>query len=330
VPLVPLGTSYITPQMLMNAPTGVSWSIIPRPKATTAEVNAEVENVCWRATSTVDTYARQVLRSTIASEELRGPGIPRCNVDRNTGNGVLQAKWWPVTEVLAIQVSPSRAFPPVWAPVPDGLWRIRHPLISVGDSASATAPDGGWTIDVAPGWITWYGCGRGPVPGSWTGGGGRGGTLVQVCYLNGWPHTSLTEAANDGDTEVSVDDVTGWTGTSGFAYDGAATEQMAGGSVSADTPVVLPYDAGTAQGGPGTITLTSPLNFDHAAGTVISALPADVIYAAILAAAVQALTGGTDSITIQSLSGEHSSPQPTAEGMTKQYRELLSDYRRIM
>jgi hypothetical protein len=294
------------------------------------EVAAEVNNCLWRASSIVDTYARQVLRSTIASEELAGPGVPRCNVDRSTGNGVLQAKWWPVTEVLAIQVSPSRAFPPVWATVPAGQWRIRHPLISVGDSASATAPDGGWTIDVAPGWISWHGCGRGPAPGAWAGGGGRGGQLVQVCYVNGWPHTSLTADAAEGATSLDVDDVTGWAGASGFAYDGAATEQMAGESVSAATPVVLPYGAGTAQGGPGTVALTSPLNFSHQAGTVVSALPADVIYATILAAAVQALTGGTDAITIQSVGGEHSSPQPTAEGMTKQYQALLSDYRRIM
>jgi hypothetical protein len=230
--------------------------------------------------------------------------------------------------VLAIQVSSSRAFPPVWTPVPAGQWRIRHPLISPGDSASATAPDGGWTVDVAPEWISWRGAGRGPT-GAWHGGGGRGGQIVQLCYLNGWPHTSLTADAEAGAAELNVDDVTGWTGASGFAYDGAATEAMSGESVAATSPFILPDDAGTAEAGPGTIALSSPLNFGHQAGTVVSALPADVIYATILAAAVQALTGGTDAITIQSIGGEHSSPQPTAEGVTKQYQKLLSDYRRI-
>jgi hypothetical protein len=276
----------------------------------------------------VDTFARQVLRSTVGVEYLNGPGQPRCNVDKNTGAGVLQARYWPVTEVLAIQVSPARSFPPVWAPVPAGQWRIRHPLISPGDSASATAPDGGWTVDVAPGWISWSPRGRGPA-GAWSGGGGRGGQLVQLCHLNGWPHTSLTETATAGTAVLNVDDVTGWTGASGFAYDGAATESMSAQSVAAASPFVLPDGAGTAQAGPGTITLSSPLSFGHAEGTVISALPAGVTYATILAAAVQALTGGTDAITIQSIGGEHSSPQPTAEGMTKQYQALLSDYRRI-
>lgn len=251
-------------------------------------------------------------------------------MDRDTGNGVLQVRRWPVTEVLAIQVSPARDFPRVWTPVTAGQWDIRHPLISSADSASATAPDGGWTIDVAPGWIGRCGLsGRTPA-GGWTGGGRRGSERAQVCYINGWPHTSLTATAEAGATVVDVDDVTGWTGASGFAYDGAATEQAGGLSVSASVPLVLPNGAGTAQAGPGTITLTSPLTYEHQKGTVISALPADVIYAAILACAVQALTGGTDAITIQTVSGEHSSPQPTAAGMTKQYRDLLSDFRAIM
>jgi hypothetical protein len=284
--------------------------------------------VCWRATSTVDTYCRQVLRSTVGSEQLTGPGRPRCNVDRDTGLGVIQTKWWPVTEILAVQVSPSRAFPAAWTPVPAGNYRIRHPLIAVGDTASATAPDGGWTIDVAPGYIGCSPYGRTPA-GGFTGTGGRGSQLVQVCYLNGWPHTSLTATAAAGATVLDVDDVTGWAGASGFAYDGAGTEPVTVASVSATTPVELPNGAGIAESGPGTVTLTSPLAFSHEQGVVVSALPAAVLEAAILAAAVQALTGGTDAITIQSVGGEHSSPQPTAEGMTKQYQALLAHYMRI-
>ena len=265
----------------------------------------------------------------MASEQLIGPGYPRCNVDKNTGNGVLQTKWWPVTEVLAIQVSPSRSFPAAWTPVPAGNWRIRHPLLSVGDTASATAPDGGWTIDVAPGYIGCSPWGRTPT-GGFTGGGGRGSQLVQVCHLNGWPHTSLTATANQAATVLNVDDVTGWAGASGFAYDGSATEPVTVASVSATTPVVLPNGAGTAQSGPGTVTLTSPLAFEHQQGVMVSAMPAAVLQAGILACAVQALTGGTDAITIQSVNGEHSSPQPTAEGMTKAYQALLAHYMRVI
>jgi hypothetical protein len=285
--------------------------------------------IAWRSTSILDVFCNQVLRSTVASEQLLGPGYPRCNVDKNTGIGVLQAKWWPVTEVLAIQVQSSRAFDDVWTPVPAGMYRIRHPLISVGDTASATAPDGGWTIDVAPGWIGCSPWGRTPT-GGYTGGGGRGSQLVQLCHLNGWPHTSLTVTATRAATVLNVDDVTGWAGASGFAYDGSGTEPVAVTSVSATTPVALPNGAGTAQSGPGTVTLASPLAFPHEQGTMISAMPAAALQAAILAAAVQALTGGTDAITIQSVGGEHSSPQPSAESMTKQYKALLAHFQRVM
>lgn len=285
--------------------------------------------MCWKATSRIDTYVHQVLRATADTEFLNGPGQPRCNVDRNTGNGVLNMRRWPVTDVLAIQTSPARSFPRVWSQVPAGQWDIRHPLIYSGDSASATAPDGGWTIDVAPGYISW--CGRGAgINGTWTGGGGRGGMRVQVCYVNGWPHTSLTEDAAEGAETIHVDDVTGWAGASGFAYDGASTEQAAGASVSANSPLVLPNDAGTAQAGPGTVTLSSPLSYAHATGTIISALPATVIEAAVYAAAIQALEGGIDSVVIQTLSGEKLSSGSGIDDMEKELKALLDSFRRVM
>ena len=266
---MPLGTAYVTPDILRDAPTGASWEIVPSPGASPEAVNSALTSVCWRATSIVDTFCHQVLRSTADVEYLNGPGQPRCSIDPNTGTGVLVMRRWPITEVLAIQTSPARSFPRAWSPVPAGRWDIRHPLIGLGDSASGTAPDGGWTIDVAPGFVTWRA--------------GRGGQRVQVCYINGWPHTSLTANSVGDAATLDVDDVTGWAGASGFAYDGASTEQLSVLSVAADTPLELPDGAGTVQAGPGTITLSSPLTFGHARGAMISALPATVIQATILA-----------------------------------------------
>lgn len=283
--------------------------------------------MCWKGTSRVFTFCNQVLRSTADTEFLNGPGMPRCNVNPNTGAGELQVKRWPVTEVLAIQISPARAFPRVWTPVPAGMWDIRHPLVFSGDSAAPTAPDGGWTIDVAPGYI---GCGPYGRTGGFAGSGGRGSQRVQVSHLNGWPHTSLTANAEAGATVLNVDDVTGWAGASAFAYDGSATEQTAAESVTANSPLVLPNGAGTAQAGPGTITLTSPLAYPHESGTVISAFPATVIEAAVYACAVQALEGGIDSVTIQTLSGEKLSSGSGIEDMRKELERLLQSFRRVM
>ena len=317
---MPLGTPYITPQMLMNAPTGISWSIIPVPQSDEPQQIAEATNICWRATSIVDTYCRQPLRATTDNELLVGPGRPRCNVDRNTGLGVLQMRRWPILNVLAIQTPLSRSFPRAWSAVPQGMWSIRHPLISAGDSASATAPDGGWTIDVAQGYIDWcY---------------GRGGQQALVSYQNGWPHTSLTASAAADTTTLDVDDVTAWTNVSGFIYDGASTEPITVASVEANNPIELPNGVGTAQAGPGTVTLTAPTSFPHAEdGTgpiVVTSLPAIAIQATILACCVQALEAGIDSLAIQTISGEHLTTGMSTKDLSTEYELMLDDFRRLI
>jgi hypothetical protein len=287
--------------MLMSAPTGADWEIIPEPGATAAQINAEVTSIAWRATSIVDTYCNQELRSTVANEELFGPGAPRVGIQQGTGNGLLIMRRWPVTEVLAIQTAPNRVFPRVWTPVPAGLYEPEHPLINLySDTASATGPDGSMSIVMAPGYL---------YP-------GRNSTRLLVSYANGWPHTSLTQDADAGATVLNVDDVTGWTGASGFAYDGSATESLMVESVSATTPMNLPNGAGTAQSGPGTVTLVSPLAYE--------------LWATVLAAAMQATEGGIISISVQNMPGSVSTGGNGSADLATQYRDLLGPFRRIV
>jgi hypothetical protein len=312
-----LGTPYLTPQLLFSAPTGVSWSIIPSPEADTTAQQAAATDVIWRSTSRMDTYCNQPLRATIDTELLSGPGMPRCSVNPNTGVGELVMKRWPITSVLAILISPSRAFPRTWSPVPTGQWSIRHPLIYSADAAAPTAPDGGSAIDVAPGYISWRK-------------GGRGGQQVQTSYGNGWPHTSLTAPAARGATTLNVDDVTGWAGAAGFAYDGASTEQIAVSSVTANNALVLPNGAGTAQAGPGTITLTGGLAFRHSKGTLISAFPATLIEAAVYGCCVQALDAGIDALAVQNINGETVSSGQASKDIVTEMELLLDPFRRII
>jgi hypothetical protein len=312
-----MATPYITPSLLANAPTGVSWDIIPFPGASSDAQLAEQTAVCWRATSIVDTYCNQVLRATVDTEELSGPGAPRVGVQRDTGNGLLVMRRWPVTEVLAVQISSNRSWPREWSPVPAGRFEVERPLINMAtDTASATAPDGGSGILVAPGYVSWDH--------------GRNGQRILVSYTNGWPHTSLTAAAQVGDTVLQVDDVTGWTGANGFAYDGASTEALSVSSVSATSPLPLPNGAGAAQTGPGTVTLTSPLTYAHDAGVVVSALPANVLWATILAAATQALESGITAITIQDIPGSQTVGGHGVSDLEMQYKELLDPFKRIV
>jgi hypothetical protein len=223
---------------------------------------------------------------------------------------------WPIINILAIQTALNRVFPRIWTAVPAGQYDIEHPLINqYTDTASATAPDGGWSILVAPGYITRrY---------------GRNGQRILVSYANGWPHTSLTQGASAGATVLHVDDVTGWAGASGLAYDGAVTEQVSVSSVAATAPLALPNGVGTAQAGPGTVTLSAPLINGHGAGVVVSALPANVIWATVLAAATQALESGIDAITIQNLPGSQTVGGHGVEALQMQYELFLDPFRRV-
>lgn len=312
-----LGTPYVNTSLLFSAPTGISWKLIPNPKSSPKEVEAEATNIAWRSTSLVDTYANQPLRSTINTEELSGPGNIRVGIQNGSGNGLLVMRRWPVTQVLAIQMSPNRSWPRQWTQVPSTQYEIEHPLINVAtDTAAADGPDGGSSILLAPGIVDWrY---------------GRNGWRVLSSYTNGWPHTSLTAVAPAGSTVLNVDDVTGWAGASGFVYDGGQTEPVAVQSVVAATPLPLPNGVGFAQAGPGTVTLTAPLAYQHTQGVLLTALPANVLWATVLAAMTQVLASGITAITIQALPGSEQSSGPRAEEFQMQYELLLEPFRRVV
>ncbi|RPE39748.1 hypothetical protein EDD90_2765 [Streptomyces sp. Ag109_O5-1] len=304
-------TPYITPAMLTSRPAGISWAVVPTLNADTAAQQAQLEQVCWVATSVLDTYCRQPLRATVKTDTRPGPGMPRVAMDRATGAGILVTEHRHVTDTVALALAPARTYPAAWSVIPLGQYRPRHPVFP--GAGLSTGPVGGHTVDVAPGHID----------ARW----GRGGWLVQLSYISGWPHTSLTAAAKAGDTQISVDDVTGWAqGWSGMAYDGPATEQVTAPTATATTPLVLPNGAGTVHSGPGTVTLAAPLTQPHPAGTVVSALPADVVHAAVLAATVQALET-IDAIATQSLSGELAGG---TGALATEVEMILDDYRRVM
>jgi hypothetical protein len=151
---------------------------------------------------------------------------------------------------------------------------------------------------------------------------------VLVSYVNGWPHTSLTAAAAAGARTLSVDDVTGFAGATAFSYDGAMTETVSVTAVAATSPLPLPNGVGAAQTGPGTITLASPLTHAHAVGTVVSALPANVIWAAALAAAAQVLEGGYTSISVQNISGSLTEGGNGVGDVQTEYEWLLEPFAR--
>ena len=317
--------------MVRNAAVGVGWDQVPYLGASEEQTAQEIAAIAWRSTSILDTYCNGVLRSTIDNETLTGPGTARFGFQQGSGLGFLYMRRWPVTEVLGIQMSWNRSFPREWSTIPAGQYDINHPLINMyADTASATAPDGGSSILVNPcalypaavgGSVYAPARARQPV---------RNSLRLIVSYTNGWPHTSLTAAADAGASTIEVDDVTGWTGAAGFAYDGASTEPFSVTSVSANSPVALPNGIGTAQAGPGTLTLASPLASSHPAGVLTTSLPANVLDAAILASAAQVIGQGIQAIAVQTLSGSTSLGGKGVADIEAKYRTLLDPYRRVI
>lgn len=312
-----MATPYISVAMLNAASTGIAWNLIPDIESDDAAKAAEQTNILSRATSRVDTYCNQPLRSVVSNEPLSGPGMPRFGWLPETDVPQLVMRRWPITEVLAVQLSPMRQFPRVWSPLKPTDYEIEFPMMDLYSyPGSPTAPDGGSSILLKPGTVER--CRR------------RGTLRALVSYTNGWPHAGLTASAEAGDTVLQIDDVTGWAGAAGFAYDGSATEDLTVLTVEANTPIELPNGVGLAQTGPGQVTLAAPLAFDHEPGVLVSALPASAQLATIYACVLQALESGVDAITAETLPGSETVAGHGMDWIKTEFEKELGPFRRIV
>lgn len=312
----------VTPNMITSAPTGISWDIIPFPQATTPEQLAEQYNMCWRATQIVDGYVNQVFRATIDTEYRNGPGDYRININQYNGTTRWILSRWPVLSVLAGQVSTGSTFPRQWTQIPANMMEVENPAIGIYNSTvpAGSGGAGGQSITIAPGFGTWAA--------------GRQGMRFSATYINGWPHCGLIANSVAGATTLTVDDVTGFVGATAMIYDGINTESITISSVTANTNVVLPNGGGTAPGGPGTLTLSSPTLFAHGgsvpAEVIISTVPSDVLWATILACASQALEAGITSISIQNLPGSLTEGGHGVTDLKVEYETILEPYKRVI
>lgn len=312
-----MATPYLSVAMLNAASTGIPWNLIPDINADELAKAAEQTNILSRATSVVDTYCHQPLRAVLSNEPLSGPGMPRFGYLPGTNVPQLAMRRWPITEVLAVQFSKMRDFPRVWSALAPNQYEIEYPVIDLlSYPGSPTAPDGGYTILLAPDAI--------PARSE------RGSLRAMVSYNNGWPHASLTAPVEAGTSVLQVDDVTSWAGVAGVCYDGSSTEDIWVTSAAAIAPVELPNGVGTAQTGPGSITLSSPLGYNHDAGVVVSALPASAQLATIYACVLQALDSGVEAITAEVLSGSVTNSGNGTAWIAKEFMRLLNDFRRVV
>lgn len=318
-------TPYVTPDQLSQWGTGVSWNTIPPGPANVSDAQrfAVQAMYCSSATDEVDQILNQPIRATETTEELSGPNF-RLTVEWATGNGRFICARWPVTQVLGVQVSPNTSWPRQFTALPAGNFEPEYPVDGLFGAGVPSASGGGQAILFAPGWVGWPG-GTGF---SWPGGQitGRKQYRVSVNYISGYPHTSLTAAGTQGATTIAVDDCTAWilTGTNGqtIGAGGIIFDAQGGGQ----EPVQC--TAATATTGPGTLTLASGLQYNHAAGRVVSAMPNSVIWATALLTAKIALTRGATATTIQTTGGKQQ--QTSMHPLEAQARGLLNAFRRTI
>lgn len=298
-----MASPYITPDILTNAPTGISWETVPNYDSTLTEQLAEQTNICWRATHFIDEFCNQPLRSTINTEEALGPDY-RITVDRNGLVRFVPSRW-PVTNVLGGQYSASFVVPPQWVPIPDTAMYVEN-INSVSGDVSTVAAAGPSSILISPGYVSWWN--------------GRRGCRMQVTYTNGYAHAGMQANTQIGDTTIVVDDCTGMTDTTMMIYDGSATETV---TVKSTTVVE----------GPGTATLATGLLFPHAASVqkplIVSSMPSAIQQAAINYATYITLTRGATATTVQMMPGA-STGGSGAAGLLQDAKDLLKPYRRVL
>lgn len=304
------GTPYITPLLLTQAPTGISWNSIPSGSGVTPQQRLAAQaDICAQATAQADELCFQPLRATLDTEQYSGPDF-RMTIQSQTGNVRMILARWPILSVLSIEISPN-SFPRQWTPLAAGQWDIEHPVIGIYGSVapSASGGDGGQSIIFAPS-VSWNL--------------GRDGFVARVTYVNGWPHAGITSPASKGDQVLQVDDCTGW----------ALTSEMTGATGAVGTVFdsgmqeTVQATAASAMTGPGTLTLARPLTYPHDPGVITSSLPASAQWGVILLAAQEALTRGATATTVQSVPGTGSATG-TGGGAGLNTRDLLGQAKRI-
>lgn len=304
-------TPYVNAEILMSAPTGIAWSTIGSScgKPTQAQQLAEVTNICARASAMVDSICNSTLRATLDSEIMTGPGDFRFQI-QPSGRARMVMSRLPILSVVGGQWCPAGTFPPNWTTIAANMFRVERPVIGTyGTTAPNGSGDGGQSILLAPGIVGW--------------GFGRSAYDVEVFYINGWPHSSLSVEAVTGDTTISVDDITGWLGATGVVYSSSGQETIQATAVTPTTP--------NAISGPGVLTLAGPLVYQHVKGTIVSTLSGTVQQATILLCVSQALIRGATATTVQALPGSRSSSGARGpDDLIAEAKQMLAPYKRVI
>lgn len=317
-------TGYVTPSILIAAPTGISWSTLPVPGASATQQLTTQQDICNRATASAEAFLNQQVRCTIDVQVENAPSRNRVWIDASTGVVRFMANHFPVLDVVSAETCPSGTFPRVFTAVASDFWDVDDPpSINTGSAVTGGDGQGGNIILFAPGTLDWSR--------------GKKAWRISVTYLNGWPHAGITAAMLAAATAVHVDDVTGWSVATSDApitcpiYDGANTEVVQVVGVASTTNGT----SGLSAFGPGVLTLASGTSNAHAgpvsgvASCLISTMPATIMSAVIKMAAAEALVRGATATSVQRNQGQ-TTKSGSAGDLYLEGCELLLPYRRVV
>jgi hypothetical protein len=302
------------------------WTSIPIGDDTTPAENwAEWWNMAGRATSRVDGYVNQVLRATIDTELMHGPDY-RVTVGPAGGGQYPTPYWggspaqnarlimsrWPILSVTAVQTCPNNLWPRQWTSLPAGYAEPELPPLGVyGGISPGGSAEGSQAILVGGGYINWcY---------------GRNGWAVQVTYINGYPHCSLTSAVEAGATSLPVNDTTGWGIENYYGTFTGATGRI----VDSGNQESVHVTATSVTAGPGNLTV-SAITYPHPAGTVVTTIPSSIEQACILFCVAEALTRGATTTTIHDIGGHAQQTGGDIAGLVEQAEMLCQPFRRTI
>jgi hypothetical protein len=314
-------TPYLTPQMLLSSNYGISWGTFPRVGATPAEQVSAQLDICHTVTAEMDTLASLTLRATVDPEMEFGPDF----IITILPNGWARFRLsnWPILQVVSAQVSPASSTPPTWTSIPSTSLTTEHAGLSLtGSIVPSGAGPGPTAVLIAPNYVDWQN--------------GRKGYLVQVTTINGFPVAGMDATVHAGDHSIHVDDITGWwngtSGARGTIYDPPYREPVVVGGATPDTAGAI--------SGPGTLTLTSPLQFSHTPSVgglyqadqriLLSAMPSALLQAGFYLATYYGLIRGATGAVVQAARGQAAPSGVKAAGTWREAAiAILERYARV-
>ncbi len=268
----------ITPAELIQAATGIDWATIAEtPGASAALQTIEQQNLIDRASGFIANFCHQRLDATTDNEQDIVSGISTKTWIDGNGWLWLRTDYFPVLSVSAMSWAVLGGGVPTYnALTPANLW------IQGG---------GGFRFNrIADYSQDWRFARIGPLG-------------IKLTYVNGWPNAILNNSVTAGSNKtLNVDTTLGMTPTPGITgigqtltiYDGVNTEVVTVQSVTDGANFIVPT-----------------LQFAHAAGVRVSALPADIVEAMVLVCMEFARERGVDAII---MGGGQSSAKGMAEG----------------